>query len=143
MPLTTHVTDRVPGFRLVELANLTKTATTIDAAVLALAAGDAEEDFKTLANVEYDDTDRRHIVVGVQRVLYHLMNNQGNARAEEFDTKTRKAFDDLKRVTARKRVSPVTKSVLSPTAEATDEDGTTRPAFDESVFDDVSLQPPT
>lgn len=135
MALTTHVTNRF-GSSSQHLRNLTNPddpdASSIDSTRLGLAADAAEGDFPLYAQVEYDDTDPRHIETGVLGVIAHLKvwSTQQTEPPEMVQFRERLAA--IGRISSRKRITPTGAELddteeelfrgLSPLAPTRDED---------------------
>lgn len=138
MALATQVTNRTKTQHLVNLTNPNdRTATTVDTAYLDYAVTDVQADFEIEAEVEYDDTEPMHVSVGVQGVIAKLLMyaESGGAGGTGEDAHTRwiSRLRKLRSVTSRARVSPVTRSPLTPSDEQID-DEVVRPAFDRERF---------
>lgn len=144
MALADEVTARYSTQRLVELTNADdKTATTVDTTVLGYAVTDATGEFETRVGVTYDNSNSKHVAVAVQGVLYYLRLYMGveNDALRQSEAKWREGMTALGRVTARDRILPQTKSVLSPSAEQQNSE-VVRPDMDREHWDNFVPQPP-
>lgn len=146
MALADEVTTRLPSQVLVELTNPnTPSATTADATVLAAAAADAQADFQIFAGVEYDNSDVRHVRVGVEGTVYHLHKYKlppGHPALNSMTQQYNENLQALARVTGRNRIMPKTTSVLVPSDEQSHSGQTVRPSFDRDRFGALEPQPP-
>lgn len=145
MALSTHVTDRF-GANSEFLRTLTnhddKDASTVNTTRLGKAADAAEGQFPVYAQVAYDDTNQAHIEAGVLGTIAYLrMWSSKQGAADGAMTQFRDALKSIARISSRKRVTPRTKSVLTPSTPDTSA-GDVRPAFDSEQFDGVMPDPP-
>jgi len=117
MPLTTHVTARIPSQILIEASNDDPAPTTVDATRLGLAADDVEADLLTWAGVVYDDTNAQHISVAVDGVYLKLLAYKRDTRdVERYETwRQTDLVEGLKLVTHNNRITPKTNSRYTPT----------------------------
>jgi hypothetical protein len=137
MALWDEVVSRFSNEKLVTLTNPDNRAenATIDTTLAAFAVADVEADFKLHAETTYDGTDGRHVRIGVQGVIAHLMgygaaHGEGAAAAlDRFHAQLRVLRD----TSSRARISPTTDSELEPTDEF-EGGGTVRPDFDRDRF---------
>jgi len=145
MALTTHVTDRF-GSASPFLLGLTnhddEDASSVNTTRLAEAATAAESQFPIYAQIAYDDTDAAHVEAGVMGVIAFLRmwsTKQGTVTGalDEF----RDSLRAIARVSSRKRITPQTKSVLTPSTPDTT-GGDVRPVFDTEQFDDIMPDSP-
>jgi len=139
MALVDQVTSRYPASRLVQLTRQgSQSSTTVDTTVLGLAADDVEADFPIVCAVEYDNADPRHVAVAVEGVIAKLAIRTEAAGdfANALHDRYLKRLAALAKVTGRDRVTPRTKSVLTPTPER-DGTETVRPDTDRPNFDDL------
>lgn len=137
MALADEVTNRYSDQELIELTNPeSATATTIDTTYLGRAVTDVQAAFKVHAQIEYDGTVDTHVLTAVDGVIARLrtwartggVGNDANSAWQDWVDNQCKP---LKSVTSRARVSPVTTSQLTPSAEVADGE-TRRPVFDEA-----------
>lgn len=140
MALDTQVTDR---YSAVFLRNLTNPddadATTNDTTRLARAVTDVQAAFETYAGVEYDDTDPKHVEVGVACVINYL-KARGTAAGKKADALLDKCYerlDKLRNIQAGKRIQPKTSSTAVPVPRKAE-----APIFDHSRFSDIAPRPP-
>ena len=141
MPLANHIQNRLPTQRLVELTQInSRSATTVDAARLTTVAGDVEALFEVLAGIVYDDTDARHIIVGVDglEILLQVWKGDSSSR-DRWDRWQTFMRMDFSKVTGRNRVKPKTSSRLTPSEEAPV--GDVRPFFDNEGGGSVDVIP--
>jgi hypothetical protein len=146
MALSSQVTTRYSEQFLRSLTNPDASeASSNDSARLALACTDTEAQFEILTGAEYDDTDARHVSVGVEGVILALRERGGTSGIGDAVVSARARWEErcraLGRVTARNRMLPRTSSELTPSEEVT---GTSevRPDFDRENFGDYVLAPP-
>jgi len=126
------VEARVPTTRLAQLTNINSaSAATVNDTVLELAVTDTEAAFKTYAQLDFDETDARHISVGVYGVLAILEANKGQDPDEKRLAAWRDRCFELARTTSRKRISPLVPAGLPPRVFANN-----RPVFDPPRFAD-------
>ena len=145
MALSTHVTDRY-GTNSIFLRNLTNHdasgATTVNTTRLGLAADDAEADFVVYGQVAYSDTDAAHVKAGVRGVLAYLRSySTAPGKASGEIDAFRDELKAIAKVSSRKRVTPTSTSVLTPSTPDTSA-GSVRPDFDHEQFDGISPNPP-
>ena len=146
MALSDEVVSRFPSTnpRLKQLTNPgVQAASSVNTAVLDLASTDVEADFQTYAGVAYDNTEARHVSVGVWGVIAKLamQGEAAGSTAIALDERWVEKLEALGKVTGRNRVKMSTKSTLTPTPEQQDAE-TVRPPFDWPIFDDILLDPP-
>ena len=139
MALADEVIARYPASRLKQLTNPNdQAASTVDTTVLGYAVADVIADFLTYCATTFDVTDSRHVSVAVKGVVATLALQTeaagGNAQTD-FD-KYLDRLKDLARVTGRDRITPRTKSVLTPTAERLGTE-TVRPDTDRPDYEDL------
>jgi len=138
--LATAVEARVPATRLVQLTNINDdSATTTNQATLELAVTDTQADFKTYTRVVFDDTDPRHIRLGIDGVLAFLEANRGQDADQKRLAAWRDRCAEFATTTSGARVSPVVAPGLGPVAMPN-----ARPTFDPTRFaDGQPALPPT
>lgn len=142
MALEDDVQTRVASGLLIQLTNgYDTTATTINAARLALAARDVEATFRTHAQVVYDNTNARHLALGVQGVLVVLEEWLGLPEATPKRERWESALEKFSR-TEGGRGWAVPRSTSGLTATREPAGLTNRPDFDQSVFDELVPRPP-
>ena len=145
MALSDEVTARYASARLIQLTNPgDQTATTVDTTFLGKAATDVEADFEIIAGVAYDNSEARHVSVGVEGVIAKLYQ-RGEAAGGDADARHSAYLDrlaQLAKVTGRNRIIPTTSSVLTPTSERTTTSEVVPPEFDWPNFDDLIPAPP-
>jgi len=140
--LADAVTARYSPQRLIELTNPDNTeGATLDPQQLELAVTDATAEFSILVQATLDVTDANHLPVAVELVLLKLME-WGSVSGSTVSKKRDQVEAMAKRLSlvdtnARNRISPKTKSVLSPTSEQRVTGETVRPDFDLANFDDL------
>ena len=146
MALSTHVTDRF-GTNGAFLRGLTnhddEDASTVNTTRLGLACDAASAAFPIYAGQNYDDTDEGHIAAAVQGVIAYLRmwSSKQGAASDELES-FREVLRSIARIGPRKRVDPLTTSVLTPSTPDTTS-GSVRPRFDPEQFDGVTPNPPT
>lgn len=145
MPLTTHVTDRF-GTNGQYLRGLTNhddnDADTVNTTRLAQATAAAEAQFPLHAGVAYDDTDDAHINAGVSGTIAYLRAwSTSSGKADASLASFRDELRAIRAVSAGKRVTPTTKSVLTP-SEPDTSNGAVRPDFDRTQFDGIAPNAP-
>ena len=135
MPLIDHVQDRIPTQRLVNLTNDDRSANTIDLVLLQDAVDDTEAAFQIFSGVAYDDTDSRHIRMGISGVILHLLAFKGESRYEaklkEWQDQMHKIF---RMVAGNNRIRPKSSSKLTPSEIPPGVE--VRPFFDNETFED-------
>lgn len=144
MTLAAKFQARYSAARVLQLTNPDDPASTnsVDSDRLTAAAEDAEEEFKALAGVAYDDDNRRHVAAAVLGVEWRLLTYSGNGQGKVVQ----KAFDLFEAACLRlaktggglDRILPDTDSVLLPTEQSAD----SRPDFDRRNWGDVVLGMP-
>lgn len=145
MALSTHVTDRF-GTNSQFLRNLTnhddKDAATVNTTRLTQASAAAESQFPVYAGVAYDDTDDSHINAGVSGTIAYLKRwSTGGTTGEAGLSEFREELKAIGRVSARKRITPITDSLLTPSTPSTTS-GVVRPDFDREQFDGIAVAAP-
>ena len=139
MSLRSNVEDRYSDQYLINLTNpQNPSATTVNTALLILAATDVQGAFETYAQVVYDDTEAQHVEIGVSMVIAKLKmySGQGGGDALAEHDRSIERLKDLSRVTSRARVTPRSKSELVPTNEQIGTE-TVRPLTDGRRFNDI------
>jgi len=142
--LADEVTDRVPEARLIQLTNPgTQSAAAIDTTILGLACTDVAADFEIYAGVEYDNSEARHVSVGIWGVLAKLAlwSEAAGATANAIDDKWIEKLEGLAKVTGRDRIALSTSSLLTPTDEKPGTDDVA-PWADYTHFDDLRPDAP-
>jgi len=133
--LTSNVQARYSTQRIRHLTNPdAPNATSLDATRLADAVADVEAEFRIRAGVVYDDTDARHVSVGVRGVVAVLEDRMGAGGGEKRMEAFREDLDALRKVTSNDRLRPATNSVMVPTPEGEGRTTPVRPAFDDRAF---------
>lgn len=119
MALADDVTARIEEQLLIELTNKdSRTATTINTTLLALAVTDTEAAFTLYAETAYDSTDDVHVMLGVQGVIAALeaYTRIGHLGGESWDA-LKEELGRLMLIGTRARVKPQTDSPLTRTTE--------------------------
>jgi hypothetical protein len=118
MTLSSEVQARVSSQKLIELTNQDdRTATTIDTTILDAAIADAGAEFTDETNLNFDDSNARHIRVGIIGVLAYLesyVNMQTQAYKDlrqQFERAMAKIAVSLG---AEKRLLPSSKNTTTP-----------------------------
>ena len=141
--LGTAVQNRVSTARLIQLTNLNSdAATTVDTATLELAVTDMESEFQTIAMEELDDTDARHVALGIAGVIAFLVNWKGQDADEKGMKAWRSRVADYAKTASRQRVSPLSSRTLGPSPDTDGSGRARRPEFDRSRFAEQHLEPP-
>lgn len=141
MSLVSNVTARYSSQRLVELTNADdQAATTVDSTVLGLAGTDVEADFAA-HGITYDDSDARHVAVGVEGVIARLTEWMGTDNGSTRLKAYLERLDKLRMVTANDRIQPGTGSLYQSTVPG-DDGSTVRPPFDGEHFGGIELDAP-
>lgn len=134
---------RVPAQTLVDLTRQKSTgATTLDTTKLQLACDDVElGDFKTAAQQTFDATNRQHVVVAVEGVLWKLRSwmPQSPEALERDQGRWLASAERLRRVTVRDPVTPT--SVQAPGVGERGDDPRID-TFDARRFRDLRLDSP-
>jgi hypothetical protein len=145
MALWDEVVARVSNQKVVALTNPDgrDDPAAINTARAGKAVDDAKAAFRIHAEQVYDDSDPRHVALGVEGVIAYLMA-YGGTGAEGAESAMRRFLDGLralKDTTARARVSPETISRLVPTDDfASGRD--VRPSTDRSRFGGITPENP-
>lgn len=144
MALSDEVIARFSTQRLKNLTNPdAPSATSYDATRLATACTDAAADFEIYAGTVFDVTDARHVPVAIRGVVAYLHTYTDNGAAADALKAFRFELKALAKVTGRDRILPYTDSALEPSPNPREGTTRARPAFDDSVFDPIVVQPPT
>ncbi len=140
---------RYSAQRIVEWTNPgVPAATTKDSTRLLAACTDAEADVKTFTRTVFDSTNAAGLLAQQLPVALHgvrayllswLDQGAGDAAIAEFHRRLR----ELEKVTGGDRVLPTTSSNLVPSAVPRTPGATARPDFDDSIFDNSRLSPPS
>lgn len=142
MALIDEVTDRVPSQTLRALTRQKSTSsTTVDTTKLQKACDDVElSEFPTNTHQAYDSTNRQHVTLAVQGVLYVLRSwmPQSPAALEKDREAWLSACERLRLVSSRESVVPT--SVQGGGADASDDPETD--TFDTRRFRDLIPDPP-
>ncbi len=144
MALSDEVTARLSTTRLVQLTNPDEPGNlSVDAARLDDAVDDTEAEFEIRSGIVFDDTDTRHIRVGVQGVIYFLLSYRAvrPTNFSEVEASFYERLDQLAEVTGRDRIEPSTDSVFVPSTPSTSS-GSPRPDFDRAHFRDIVPRAP-
>ena len=73
MALSDEVISRYADSRVKQLTNPgVQTPAGVNLVILGLAAGDVEEEFEEIVGVEYDNTNRKHVLIAVKVVIATL-----------------------------------------------------------------------
>lgn len=141
--LTTAVQARVATQRLVELTNKnSRSATTVDAAVLALAETDTTAEFATYSGETYDSTIAQHVRICTMGMIAMLRSWAGQDGSETALQQFRDDSERYAKTRNRARILPVTDRDLGPTTDL-EADGTPRrPEFDRTRFERLDVAPP-
>lgn len=141
MPLITDVQARISTQRLTELTNHEDPgAASPDLTLLQDVVDDVEADFQTYAGVTFDDTDSRHVSMGIMGVIYKLQVYNGQSASEDNLFKWRLDLTDrLRLVTGNNRIRPKSSSKLTPQDPNPANNATTRPLLDPNgnLADDI------
>lgn len=124
MALADDVQDRLEDQLLIELTNPDdRTATTINATLLGIAVTDVEGAFELYAEIEYDGTEKTHVMLGVQavRAALEAYNRLGFLGGDAWDA-MKEELRELAGIGARARVTPQTDSVLTRSSERVDQE---------------------
>lgn len=145
MALADRVTARIPATRLAQLTNPSERGSgqTTDTTTLGYAVDDVLADLRILAGLTYDDTDSRHVSVGVDGVVLKLQERTGALYGPALETARaawEKRVSALARVTSRNRITPTTNSPYTPT-DPNPNGQTIRPPLDRSHFDRLLINP--
>ena len=137
MALTDEVQGRYDSQLLIGLTNPNnRAAASINTTTLDYACTDVEADFEMMAGVVYQNSDKRHVNVGIEGVIAKLsmrMNQAGERSANLVDDYMQR-MTQLAMVTGRNRLLPTSKSELTPSEEAAIGGTKIRPKFDGSRF---------
>lgn len=142
MALIDEVTARIPTQRLINLTNPNDSdATSISNTPLINAIADMGAEFEVLSGTPFDDTDDKHISIGITGVVIHLQK-WIQTFTEEVQTAYSLWRDMIEkyRIThgTAKRMLPKTNSQLSPTNPDVTSDGRSKaPMFDSGVFEEM------
>jgi len=131
MALADDVTDRIEDQVLIELTNPdSRTATTINTTLLALAVTDVESAFTLYGETTYDSTEGTHVLLGVQGVIAVLepYTRLGHLGGESWDAFLA-ALDRLRLTSSRARITPQTDSPMTRTSRTISENDPA-PPFD-------------
>ena len=112
------------------------TGTTPNTTVIELAVTDVTSAFEVYAGINFDSTDAKQVMFGVQGVIACLktwVRDSGDAGKSEWDAWTEK-MERLGKVTGRDRIVPTSTSTLTPSSENPDGSDSARPAFDDEHF---------
>jgi hypothetical protein len=136
MTLAAEVQSRYSVQQLKNWTNpLNPSATIVNTTLLNLACTDVTADFLNMAELAFDVANAEHLSVAVEGVVMKLRMWAGQlpdetARLDLWG----KRLKSLRDTGPRRRVDPVTNSLLTPTVDDTSR-GPVRPAFDKSVFE--------
>lgn len=131
MSLSTRVQARYSSQYLVNITNpQSESGITIDTTKFDAAITDVEAQFEIYAGTEYDDTNDRHGVVGVELVVSLLLWRNGHGGGKERYDAAIKALKSLALVEGRDRIAMASNSNMT----ATQEPIGTKPADDRSQF---------
>ena len=139
MALADEVEARYPASRLIQLTNANdQEAVAIDATRMARAVTDVQADFLTYTATTYDNAEAQHVVVAVEGVVAKLGQRveAAGATADAKHDKYIERLEALAEVTGRDRITPKSKSILTPTPERTGTE-TVRPDTDRPDYDDI------
>jgi len=142
--LSDEVISRYANSRVKQLTNPgVQSPAGINAVILALAAGDVEEEFEEVVGVVYDNSNRKHVAIAVRGVIatLALQAEAAGATANALHERYIEGLERLAKVTGRDRIPVTTSSQVTPT----DERQTTeivRPWSDHPHFDDLVARPP-
>jgi hypothetical protein len=139
MSLVSNVQSRFSTTFLAQITNPQNPASTsLDSTRLSLAATDTEADFRIYCGVTYDDTDARHVNVGVEGVIIKLMMRTGQWANREIEERWHEKLKALAMVTGRDRISPLTTGSVAASSEQANQ-----PAlFDEGAWRAVAPHGP-
>ena len=139
MALADEVTARFENQLLIELTNKdSRTATTVNTTLLALAVTDAESAFKVYSETTYDGDEGTHVLLGIQGVIaaleaYTRIGHLGGESWEAFKTELAK----LRTLSTRSRLTPQTDSPVTRTSRSRN-GNTVRPWADWPKFREIA-----
>jgi hypothetical protein len=144
MALWDEVKLEYSSTHLIQITNPdTEAATTVNDTQGTRAATRAENIFRQIVGVTYDNSNEQHKTVAIPLVEWILKQRAG--RLDPVMEQERAfIYEDLRglaKVTARDRVTPDTDSVLEATSEDV-EGQVDRPNFDSQRFDDITPDSP-
>lgn len=143
MALSDEVTSRYSNELLVQLTNQGNlSATTVNSTRLAAACTDAAAEFETLTGAEFDVTNAKHLVAGLEGVMMFLHDRAQNGPDAEAHRKKFESKCEGIRLTigGNARIAPTTNSLLTPSDEVP-EGREVRPDFDRGSLG-IFLRPP-
>ena len=115
MTLEVRVKARIATQKLVELTNKDDRdkSLPINDVVLTAAADDVRGDFRIFATKAFDDTDNRHVAMGIMGVIIKLKLYSLHPEAVSQESTWQTVLEKkLGRVTGRDRIKPISKSPL-------------------------------
>lgn len=114
--LSDAVIARIGVARLVGLTRESGASTSIDSNVLLAACDDAQGDFERITGIAFDDTNKSHLAIVIQGVIFFLEDYKG--RDGGIMTGHGKRFySACEAMRSRVFVSPASNSTLTPSTE--------------------------
>lgn len=141
MSLYTNVTARYSTQRLVSLTNPDDpTATALNTSHLQYACDDVEAMF-AYNGITYDDTDSRHVAVGVEGVVAILTDRMGSTDGTPRTDRFKTSLTALRFATSNDAILAGTATYYQSTVPG-QSGRVVRPPFDDTVFAGVQLDKP-